>query len=134
LRRCDTPGASTGPLHAGRPAPLTEEAALTLELALPVLEQAADDRVAGVVGDPDPLVAVQEVLARERFDEAIVSTPPARVSRWLRRDLLSRVQQIGDVRRRHLGGSRDRRSASHHLGSQAPARARPPDDASSKRA
>jgi hypothetical protein len=75
--------------------PDTEEAALTLELALPLLDQAADDRVEGLVGDPDPLVAVQDALARELFDEVIVSTLPARVSHWLRRDLPSRVEQLG---------------------------------------
>jgi hypothetical protein len=75
--------------------PDTEEAALTLELALPLLDQAADDRVEGLVGDPDPLVAVQDTLAREPFDEVIVSTLPARVSHWLRRDLPSRVEQLG---------------------------------------
>jgi hypothetical protein len=75
--------------------PDTEEAALTLELALPLLDRAADDRVEGLVGDPDPLVAVQDALAREPFDEVIVSTLPARVSHWLRRDLPSRVEQLG---------------------------------------
>jgi hypothetical protein len=75
--------------------PDTEEAALTLELALPQLDQAADDRVEGLVGGPDPFVAVQDALAREPFDEVIVSTLPARVSHWLRRDLPSRVEQLG---------------------------------------
>jgi hypothetical protein len=60
--------------------PDTEEAALTLERALPLLDQAADDRVEGLVGDPDPFVAVQDALTREPFDEVIVSTLPAPVS------------------------------------------------------
>ena len=75
--------------------PDTEEAALTLELALPLLDQAADDHVEGLIGDPDLFVAVQEALAREPFDEVIVSTLPTRVSHWLRRDLPSRVEQLG---------------------------------------
>jgi hypothetical protein len=75
--------------------PDTEEAALTLALALPLLDEAVGDRVEGLVGDPDPFVAVQDALARERFDEVIVSTLPARVSHWLRRDLPSRVEQLG---------------------------------------
>jgi hypothetical protein len=75
--------------------PDTEEGALTLELALPLLDQAADDRVEGLIGDPDPLVAIQDALAHEPFDEVIVSTLPARVSHWLRRDLPSRVEQLG---------------------------------------
>jgi hypothetical protein len=75
--------------------PDTEKAALTLELALPLLDEAVGDRVEGLVGDPDPFVAVQDALARERFDEVVLSTLPARVSHWLRRDLPSRVEQLG---------------------------------------
>jgi hypothetical protein len=75
--------------------PDTDEAALTLELALPLLEEAAGGHVDGVIGDPDPLVAVRQALETERFDEAIVSTLPARVSHWLRRDLPSRVEHLG---------------------------------------
>ena len=75
--------------------PDTDEAAATLELALPLLEEAAGGRVDGLIGDPDPLVAVRDALEDEHFDEAIVSTLPARVSHWLRRDLPSRVEQLG---------------------------------------
>jgi hypothetical protein len=35
----------------------TEESALTLELAIPLLEDAAGGRVEGLVGDQDPFVA-----------------------------------------------------------------------------
>jgi hypothetical protein len=75
--------------------PETDEAAITLELAIPLLEEAAGGRVEGVVGDHDPLVAVTAMLERERFDEVIVSTLPERVSRWLRRDLPARVDKLG---------------------------------------
>ena len=75
--------------------PETEEAALSLELAIPLLEEAAGGHVEGLIGDTDPLVAVRETLEREPFDEVIVSTLPARVSHWLRRDLPSRVEQLG---------------------------------------
>jgi hypothetical protein len=75
--------------------PDTEEAALTLELALPLLDQAADEHVEGLVGVPDPFLAVQDALSREPFDEVIISTLPARVSHWLRRDLPTRVEQLG---------------------------------------
>ena len=75
--------------------PETEEAALTLELAIPLLEEAAGGHVEGLIGDTDPLVAVRETLEREPFDEVIVSTLPARVSHWLHRDLPSRVEQLG---------------------------------------
>jgi hypothetical protein len=75
--------------------PETDEAVITLELAIPLLEEAAGGHVEGVVGDNDPLVAVREMLERERFDEVIVSTLPERVSHWLRRDLPARVEKLG---------------------------------------
>ena len=75
--------------------PDTEEAMATLELAIPLLEEAAGEHVEGMVGDTDPLVAVRDAVERLGFDEVIVSTLPARVSHWLRRDLPSRVRQLG---------------------------------------
>jgi hypothetical protein len=75
--------------------PETDEAAATLELALPLLDEAAGGHVEGIVGDSDPFVAVQHALEQYGFDEVIVSTLPARVSRWLHRDLPHRVQSLG---------------------------------------
>ena len=75
--------------------PDTEEAAATLELAIPLLDEAAGDHVEGIVGDSDPFVAVQQTLIRGRFDEVIISTLPERVSHWLRRDLPTRVRALG---------------------------------------
>jgi hypothetical protein len=53
---------------------------------------AAGVRAAGTVGDPDPLRAVGEATATGEFDEIIVSTLPARMSRWLHHDLPSRLE------------------------------------------
>jgi hypothetical protein len=75
--------------------PDTDEAALTLELALPQLEQAAGTRVTGLIGDSDPFVAVSSLLADESFDEVIVSTLPEHVSKWLRHDLPHRLRDLG---------------------------------------
>jgi hypothetical protein len=75
--------------------PDTEEAAITLELALPLLEEAAGGRVEGLVGDTDPYVAVRQALDGESFDEVIVSTLPTHVSHWLRLDLPARVKRLG---------------------------------------
>jgi hypothetical protein len=75
--------------------PDTEEAALVLELAVPLLEEAAGVHVEAIVGDADPLVAVKQALERIPFEEVIVSTLPERVSHWLRRDLPQRIQQLG---------------------------------------
>ncbi|HTE59257.1 MAG TPA: hypothetical protein VK631_02845 [Solirubrobacteraceae bacterium] len=73
----------------------TEEAAITLELAIPLLEEAAGGRVEGLLGETDPFHAVAGVLASGRYDEVIVSTLPARVSHWLHIDLPARVQHLG---------------------------------------
>jgi hypothetical protein len=75
--------------------PDTDEAAETLELALPLLEEAADAPVEGVTGVDDPFEAVQDCLEARRYDEVIVSTLPQRISRWLGRDLPRRVEQLG---------------------------------------
>ena len=75
--------------------PETEEAAKVIELALPLLEEAAGARIEAVVGDADPFIAVQATLESERFDEVIVSTLPHRVSHWLKLDLPARVERLG---------------------------------------
>jgi hypothetical protein len=60
------------------------------------LEQwrAAGIESAGVVGDPDPAVAVHETWDPRNFDEVIVSTLPGQTSKWLQSDLPHRVRQI----------------------------------------
>ncbi len=75
--------------------PDTEEAAVTLELAIPLLEESAASHINGVIGDSDPFVAVREAVTSIGIDEIIISTLPARVSHWLRRDLPRRVEQFG---------------------------------------
>jgi hypothetical protein len=75
--------------------PETEEAAKVIELALPLLEEAAGARIEAVVGDADPFIAVQATLESERFDEVIVSTLSHRVSHWLKLDLPARVERLG---------------------------------------
>lgn len=75
--------------------PDTEEAELIIELAIPLLEEAAGRHVDALVGDPDPLTAVRHVLESTHVDEVIVSTLPARVSHWLHRDVPSRLRALG---------------------------------------
>jgi hypothetical protein len=71
------------------------EAETTLELALPLLSEAAGRRVEGLIGDPDPLTAIQDAVNLHGFDEIILSTLPTRVSRWLRLDLPHKVAGLG---------------------------------------
>jgi hypothetical protein len=49
----------------------------------------------GLLGDPDPVVAVENTLHDEQFDEIIVSTFPEQTSGWLRRDVLGRIKSFG---------------------------------------
>jgi hypothetical protein len=72
-----------------------DEAQGVLALALPLLEDAAGAPVRGIIGDPEPLNAVQDAVNLEGFDEIIVSTLPARVSRWLRLDLPHKLEGLG---------------------------------------
>jgi hypothetical protein len=72
-----------------------EDARETLELAIPLLEDAAGGRVEGIIGEADAFAAVRTAHERTPFDEAIVSTLPTNVSRWLRLDLPARVGRLG---------------------------------------
>jgi hypothetical protein len=75
--------------------PDTDEASTTLELAIPLLEDAAGGHVDGIIGDTDPFVAVRDAITSIGIDEVLISTLPARVSHWLHRDLPHRVEQFG---------------------------------------
>lgn len=66
-----------------------------LDRALPALSETAGVQVQGIVGDADPVAAVQDAINLIGFDEAIVSTLSPRLSRWLRLDLPSKVAGMG---------------------------------------
>ena len=72
-----------------------EAARESLRAALPILSDAAGQRVTGSVGDANPLAAVQDALNLHGYDEIILSTLPWRVSRWLRLDLPSKIRALG---------------------------------------
>lgn len=71
------------------------EAQSVLNDALPALSKAAGGEVEGIVGDADPVAAIQDAINLRGFDEVIVSTLPARLSRWLKLDLPSKISGMG---------------------------------------
>jgi len=71
------------------------EARTVLEHALPRLSEAAGAPVDGILGDADPMAAIQDAVNLRGFDEVIISTLSPRVSRWLKLDLPSKVAGLG---------------------------------------
>ena len=67
----------------------------TFVSALPLMRRAAGGRVGSVASGPDPIASVRNALHHGNYDEIIVSTEPRRAERWLRRDLVHRIQGLG---------------------------------------
>ena len=71
------------------------EAQAVIDEAVSLLSEAAGTPVEGIVGAPDPGVAVHDAINLYGFDEVIISTLPTRLSRWLKLDLPSKVSGTG---------------------------------------
>ena len=67
-----------------------QAAQVRVDLARGFLRELGIDAV-GEVGDPDPYTAAMDAVREWRPDRVIVSTKPATVSGWLRRDLVERI-------------------------------------------
>jgi hypothetical protein len=67
----------------------------TLETAQRSLRRAARGKVEGLVGGADPFESVKEAVRDGNFDEIIISTLSKKTSKWLRRDLIRRVEGLG---------------------------------------
>jgi hypothetical protein len=78
------------PLEAGE-----AEAREVLDDALPRLSAAAGHEVTGSIGDPEPLMAIQDAVNLGSYDEIIISTLPLGISRWLKLDLISKARALG---------------------------------------
>ena len=78
-----------------------EAAQARVEAAVAHIEQAGLE-VEGVVGDHDPIAAVDDVWDPRRFDEVIVSTLPTGSSKWLQIDLPHRIERVTDVPVKHV--------------------------------
>ena len=67
----------------------------TLENAVPMLRRSAGGPVEGIVGGTDPFTSVQNAVRDGNFDEIIISTLSKKTSKWLRRDLVRKVEGLG---------------------------------------
>jgi hypothetical protein len=67
----------------------------TLEIAVPRLRRAAGGPVEGLIGGDDPFTSVQDAVRDGHFDEIIISTLSKKTSKWLRRDLIRKVESLG---------------------------------------
>jgi len=72
-----------------------DEADAVLRDALPQLSEAAGGEVTGAVGDSEPLMAIQDAIHLDHFDEIIISTLPLGASKWLKLDLVSKARGLG---------------------------------------
>ena len=73
-----------------------EDPDTTLELAVPLLEEAAGGHVEAMTEQgADPWAALERTVGTGRYAEVIISTLPLGVSRWLERDLPSRARKLG---------------------------------------
>jgi hypothetical protein len=67
----------------------------TLQTAANLLGKAAGAPVEGKVGGADAFESVRQALAEGSYDDVIISTLPKRASEWLRKDLPTRVEELG---------------------------------------
>ncbi len=74
-----------------------------LELALARFRDLGAE-VNGEIGDANPIEAVRDCLSEQRFDEIILSTFPAGVSRWLKQDLPHRMERASGLPVTHVIG------------------------------
>ena len=72
-----------------------KQADWTLENALPLLGRAAGRPVEGIVGGADPFLSVSDAVRDGHFDEIVVSTLSKKTSKWLRRDLVRKIESLG---------------------------------------
>jgi hypothetical protein len=86
-------------MHSGGP-----EAEKHMQKAVNRLRDAGLE-VEGKLGDPDPVAAVEDAVNFESFDEAIVSTLPTHLSKWLKLDLPHRVERVTGLPVTHVTAS-----------------------------
>jgi hypothetical protein len=97
--------AQQGPIHVTLLSPVLwserEQARARLDEACGQLRERGIE-AESVLGDADPMVAVQEVWNPGRFDEIVVSTFETGASRWMQIDLPHRIAKLTDCTVRHV--------------------------------
>jgi hypothetical protein len=78
-----------------------DAAKVRIDLARRFLRERGINAV-GDIGDPDPYTATMDAVAEHHPDEIIVSTYPATVSGWLRRDLIERIEDASGLPVEHV--------------------------------
>jgi hypothetical protein len=78
-----------------------DAAKVRIDLARRFLRE-RDVRAIGDIGDPDPYTATMDAVREHHPDEIIVSTFPATVSGWLRRDLIERIEDASGLPVEHV--------------------------------
>jgi nucleotide-binding universal stress UspA family protein len=58
----------------------------------------------GEVGDASPVLAINDALLAENYDAVILSTLPAGLSRWLKKDLPHRIESKLGIKVIHVEG------------------------------
>jgi hypothetical protein len=79
-----------------------EAAQVRVDLARAFLREQEGIEAFGEVGDPDPYTAAMDAVREYEPDEVIVSTKPATISGWLRRDLVERIGDASGVPVEHV--------------------------------
>lgn len=85
-----TPASHLATWTEGEGEPLAVERAARGKAAF---EAVGADVVATEIGDPSPYQAIRDALLERSYDTIIVSTFPLRTSRWLRMDVVHRLQR-----------------------------------------
>lgn len=80
-----------------------EQAQARLDATLKIIRDMGA-QAQGRVTDPHPVAAAMDALREGNYDEIILSTLPAGVSRWLGLDLPSRLERATEVPITHLVG------------------------------
>jgi hypothetical protein len=85
-----------------------QAAQIRVDLARKFMREQMGVEIIGEVGDPDPYTATMDAVREYSPDEIIVSTKPATVSGWLRRDLVERISDATGLPVEHVVTDLDR--------------------------